>query len=89
MTGSAPAVLFAVVGGVAVAVQVGVNAALGRRIGVLETVALTTFGSTLILAPIVLAARRGIGGFAELLRTPAWMWLGGAIGTLALCALVY
>ena len=89
MTGSAPAVLFAVVGGIAVAVQVGVNAALGRRIGVLETVALTTFDSTLILAPIVLAARRGIGGFAELPRTPAWMWLGGALGTLALGALVY
>ena len=89
MSGSAPAVLFAIAGGAAVAVQVGINADLGKRIGVLETIAFTALVTFAVLLPIVLVARRGIGGFADLSNTPPWLLTGGILGAVALGGLVF
>ena len=67
----------------------GVNADLGRRIGVLETIAFTALVTFAILLPMVLVARRGPGGFADLPGTPPWLLTGGVLGAIALGALVF
>ena len=87
--GAAAATAFAVTGGIAVGIQVGINAELGRRVGVIETVTLTAIGTILILVPLLLFARQGIGGLARLGDTPPWLWLGGLLGAIALSALVF
>ena len=71
------------------AVQVGVNADLGKRIGVLETIAFTALVTFLLLMPIVLVARRGVGGLADVPDVPPWLLTGGALGAIALGALVF
>jgi transporter family-2 protein len=86
---AAAATAFAATGGIAVGIQVGINAELGRRIGVIETVALTAIGTILILLPVLFLARRGVGGLAGLSETPPWLWIGGVLGALALSALVF
>jgi transporter family-2 protein len=88
-SGAAAATAFAVTGGAAVGIQVGINAELGKRIGVIETVTLTAIGTIVVLVPILLLARRGIGGLSALSETPPWLWVGGILGAIALSALVF
>jgi transporter family-2 protein len=88
-SGAAAATAFAATGGVAVGIQVGINAELGKRIGVIETVTLTAIGTIVVLVPILLLARRGIGGLSGLSETPPWLWVGGILGAIALSALVF
>jgi transporter family-2 protein len=83
------AVGFTIVAGLAGAIQVAVNASLGKRIGVLEA---TTFNVTitmLLMAAIVLVAGRGIAGVGDGLKAPPWMWLGGVMGAIIVTAITY
>jgi bacterial/archaeal transporter family-2 protein len=70
-------------------VQAAVNAALGRRIGVVETAFLSGLGTTVILGVAVLALRGGTGGLGSLGTAPVWAWTGGLLGSIALTALSY
>jgi transporter family-2 protein len=70
-------------------VQAAVNAALGRRIGVVETAFLSGFGTTIILGVAVLALRGGAGGLGSLGAAPVWAWTGGILGSIALSALSF
>ena len=89
MNAAAAGAAFAVAGGIAVGIQIAVNAELGRRIGVVETVTLTAIGTVALLVPVLLAARRGLGGTLDVADAPPWLWLGGALGAVALSALVF
>jgi bacterial/archaeal transporter family-2 protein len=70
-------------------VQAAVNAALGRRIGVVETAFLSAVVSMVILGVVVLALRGGTGGLGSLGAAPVWMWTGGVLGSIALTSLSY
>jgi transporter family-2 protein len=88
VTGNAAAISFALVAGLAGAIQVAVNGALGRRIGVLDAAA---FGS-IVAAGLLVAATfigRGGEGIQAALRAPWWMWLGGFMGALIVTGITY
>lgn len=65
------------------------NTALGRRIGVTETVLLAGLVTTVLVTAMLLVLRGGLGSLGELGRTPVWMWLGGLMGTIALAAISF
>jgi len=70
--------LLGIAGGVAVGSQAGVNAALGRNIGVLET----AFVSFLVGAAClgVLVVTLGKGNLGGVTAVPAWQLIGGVLG---------
>ena len=89
MSASAFAASFSFVAGFAVALQAAMNTALGRRIGVTETVLLAGLVTTVLVTAMLLVLRGGLGSLGELGRTPVWMWLGGLMGTIALAAISF
>ncbi len=62
------------------AVQVAVMGRLGERIGALEAVMVAVIVTGVIVLPILLVARQGLGGLGETLAQPGWMLTGGALG---------
>jgi len=86
---STAAIAIALVAGMAAAVQVSVNGALGRRIGVLEATGLSVLLTTLIVLAVVTIAGRGPGGVAEGFRHPPWLWLGGLMGAIIVSSITF
>lgn len=80
-TGNVAAAVLCLLGGLAGAIQVAIMGRFGDRIGVAAAFAFSTAGTALIAA-VALVATRGPGGYADALRQPAWLWLGGAMGAL-------
>ncbi len=74
------AVVLAVLAGLAGSVQVAVMGRFGGRIGVLEALTFSTLVQLGFSLVVLLAARGGLGGLHHVLRTPAWMWIGGLMG---------
>ena len=89
MSGTWVAVGFTLAAGIGIAVQVATNGALGGRIGVIETGAFSALVSTLLLFGLALVTGRGGSGVGEALREPAWLWLGGLYGAIALGAIAF
>jgi transporter family-2 protein len=83
------AAAFCVVAGLGVAFQAAMNSALARRVGATETALLAGVVTTALLAVLLLALRGGTGELGDVHRAPAWMWLGGIFGTIALGAITY
>jgi transporter family-2 protein len=83
------AVGFTTIAGLAGAIQVAVNASLGKRIGVLEATTFNVTVTVLLMGAIVLVAGRGISGVGDGLRAPPWMWLGGVMGAIIVTAITY
>lgn len=79
MSGSSAAALV-VAGGAAGAVQVAVMGRFGERVGSIEAVAFSALVTTAVSAAALLIARQSFGGYEAALRSPAWLWLGGATG---------
>ena len=75
-------VLISLAAGVAGSIQVAVMGRFGDRIGTLQALAFSTVVTTAIALVVLLIARRSLGGFADAVRSPPWMWLGGAMGVL-------
>src|SRR3712207_7484097 len=63
-------------------VQAAVQGKFGERIGVVESVAFSSLVTTVLALAVVLAARGGLGGLADGLRVPPWLWLGGLLSGL-------
>lgn len=89
MSPSGFAAAFAVAGGVGVAFQASVNSILGQRIGVIETALLSGVVTSVLLVAAMVVVRRGGGGLGGLAHAPAWLWLGGIGGTIAVSAVSY
>jgi bacterial/archaeal transporter family-2 protein len=89
VSASSLAASFAFAAGLAVALQAAMNSALGKRIGIPETVLLAGLVTTVLVGAVVLALRGGTGSLGDLGRAPAWTWLGGLMGTIALVAISY
>lgn len=78
---------FCLVAGIAGALQVVINGALGGRIGVLEATAFNLTVSALLLVAIVFGVRQTTGGIAAGVREPPWLWLGGVMGAIIVTAI--
>lgn len=73
--------LLAVAGGVAIALQVGVNARLGRGVGDPVLAAFISIGVSLLTLALVLLVRRpSIPTSETLAAMPQWVWIGGLFG---------
>ena len=66
--------------GVFGAFQVAVMGKLGERIGSLEAVLIAAIVTGLIVVPVLLVTRRGVGELGDTLAQPWWMLTGGALG---------
>ena len=73
-------VLISLAAGVAGSIQVAVMGRFGDRIGTLQALAFSTVVTMVIALIVLLVARRSVGGFGDAVRSPPWMWLGGAMG---------
>jgi bacterial/archaeal transporter family-2 protein len=73
-------VLISLAAGIAGSIQVAVMGRFGDRIGTLQALAFSTVVTTAIALVVLLIARRSLGGFGDAVRSPPWMWLGGAMG---------
>jgi transporter family-2 protein len=89
VSGNALAVIIGLAAGVASAFQSGINAALGRRIGTLEAAAFQTVVALAAFVIVTLIARQSLGGVADAVRQPAWLWLGGVMGFVIVFAITY
>jgi transporter family-2 protein len=78
--GATFAVVLSLLAGLAGSVQIAVMGAFGERIGSLQALAFSLVLSTLIATAALLVARRSLGGFAEGLHEPPWLWTGGVMG---------
>ena len=83
------AVALTVLAGFAGSVQVAVMGRFGGRIGVVEALTFATAVQLVLSLAILLVARSGFGGLGGALRTPAWMWLGGAMGLTVVFAITF
>jgi transporter family-2 protein len=74
------AATLAITAGLFGAVQVAVMGKLGERIGSLEAVMVAAIVTGLLVLPVLVVARQGVGGLGETLSQPWWMLTGGALG---------
>jgi transporter family-2 protein len=72
------AIVLALLAGIAGGAQIAINGTFGRRIGFLEAACFASILTVVILVTATLLTRRGLGGVAQGLQLPAWLWLGGA-----------
>jgi bacterial/archaeal transporter family-2 protein len=86
---TAAAVALAAVAGLAGSVQIAVMGRLGERIGTLEALAFATALSLVIVLVLLLVVRQSLGGFAEGLRAPVWMWMGALMGAFIVFTITY
>lgn len=52
----------------------------GERVGSLEAFAVAALVTTAVAIPVLLVARRSLGGIVDATGAPPWMWLGGLFG---------
>ena len=86
-TGVALAVVLCVLAGLAGAMQVAVMGELGTRVGVASAVAFSGVVTTVLAVAGLLAVTRGLGGLAEVVREPVWLWTGGALSLFIILAM--
>jgi transporter family-2 protein len=66
--------------GAAGAIQVAVMGRFGDRVGTLQALAFSTAFTAVLVFCILLVARRSLAGYGDALRSPPWLWIGGAMG---------
>ena len=86
---SSLAIALATAAGLAGSLQVAVMGRFGGRVGVLEALTFATAIQLVCSLVLLLAARGGVGGLQHVLRTPAWMWLGGVMGLTVVTAITF
>jgi transporter family-2 protein len=86
VSGTALAVVLAAAAGVAGAVQAAVMGELGERVGVVPAVAFSAVVSVTIGVTVLLLSRRSLRGLGDVLREPAWLWIGGALSVFIILA---
>jgi len=86
---TAAAVALTVVAGLAGSIQVAVMGRFGDRIGTIEALTFATAVQLTLAATILVVARTGLGGLTDAIRSPLWMWLGGAMGLTVVFAITF
>ena len=74
------ALIIVALGGIALAVQAPINAALGRSVDDGVAAAMISFGIGFLLLLAVVSLRGSLPGLATLKAVPWWCWTGGALG---------
>lgn len=82
MSGKVFALITALFSGVAMAVQGGMNSALGKIIGLLEATFIVHGTATVIVAVAVFLLNMGNGNLGRAGEAPWYLFLGGLIGVL-------
>ena len=83
------AVIAVVVGGMAVAVQAPINAALGRELGAIVPAAAVSFGVGLLVLVAVAALTGQAGAFLKLGAVPPWLLVGGVLGAVYVMSAIW
>jgi transporter family-2 protein len=78
-SGTAVAVVLAVVAGLAGAVQAAVMGELGERVGIVPALAFAVLVSFVCALGALLVWERSFAGVRAALHEPAWLWLGGVM----------
>ena len=78
-SGAAVAVVLAALAGLSGAVQAAVMGELGDRVGIVPAVAFSTLVSVVLGITALLVARGSFAPIGDVLREPAWLWIGGAL----------
>jgi transporter family-2 protein len=73
-------VVLAVLTGIAIAVQTGVNTQLRLHLGNALPAVFVSIAVSMVMVVAALAGMRTPFPFAQLTRAPWWMWLGGVLG---------
>jgi transporter family-2 protein len=84
--GAAFAVALAALAGLAGAVQAAVMGELGARVGIVPAVAFSALVSVLIGVTALVVTQRSVAGLGDVLREPAWLWIGGALSVFIVLA---
>ena len=66
--------------GLLVGMQPPVNARLGREVGGLQAAAFSFIVGTIALALVATLFYGGLGSFGQVVKAPAWAWIGGLLG---------
>src|SRR5437764_9155504 len=70
-------------------VQVAVMSRFGGRIGILEALAFSAFGTALITAAVLIVVRQSFDGYAAAARQPPWLWLGAVMGAIVVFTITF
>lgn len=84
---TAVAVALAVAAGLAGAVQAAVMGELGERAGVFPALAFSGVVAFVLGFALLLIAKQSVGGIADVVRQPLWLWTGGAMSVLIILAI--
>jgi transporter family-2 protein len=84
---TAVAVVLAVAAGLAGAVQAAVMGELGERAGVFPALAFSGVVAFVLGFALLLIAKQSVGGIADVVRQPLWLWTGGAMSVLIILAI--
>jgi transporter family-2 protein len=84
---TAIAVGLAVAAGLAGAVQAAVMGELGDRVGVFPAIAFSGILVVVLSLASLLIAKQSFRGIADVVREPAWLWIGGALSVLIVLAI--
>jgi transporter family-2 protein len=84
---TAVAVALAVAAGLAGAVQAAVMGELGERVGVFPALAFSAIVAFVLSLASLLVAKQTFRGLGEVVRQPAWLWIGGALSVLIVLAI--
>ncbi len=61
----------------------------GERVGTLEAFAFATFLTAAIAAVLLVVVRQSVGGYAEAVRQPPWLWSAAAMGALIVVGITF
>jgi transporter family-2 protein len=78
--GTAFAVVLCAVAGLVGSMQVAVMGRFGEHVGVWPALAFASLLSAGVAVAALLAVDQSLGGLADALRAPPWLWLGGLMG---------
>jgi transporter family-2 protein len=84
---TAVAVALAVAAGLAGAVQAAVMGELGDRVGVLPAIAVSGIVVVVLSVAALLVVKHSFHGLGDVVREPAWLWIGGALSVLIVLAI--
>lgn len=87
--GTALAVAMTALAGLAGSVQVAVMSRFGERIGTFEALAFATLVTAVLSCAVLVLARQSLGGYADGVRAPVWLWSAGIMGLIVILSITY
>jgi transporter family-2 protein len=83
------AVVLSILAGLAGSIQIAVMSQLGERTSITAALAFATLLTALFAAGVLLVTRHGFGGYADVARQPAWLWIGSLAGLLIIGTITF